>query len=163
MKPLPTTMHARRRGSRPGHARQTGAVLIVSLVVLVALTLLGLSAMNTTQLETTLATSSQESTRAFQAAETSLSIAITDVDMWKTTGDPKKEEISIAGGYDTADYRSNFAGFKAVPDGQLWSAKCGAGVQGAFFDFEATGTTSAANSATVHGGAYQIAPGGSGC
>lgn len=135
--------------------QQNGAALIVSLVVLVALTVLGLSAMNTTQLETNLAFSSQESVKAFQAAETALSIAIEDGAMWNTAGAEKTDE-AIAGGYDIANYKSQSAGIHALPDnGPLWSAKFG-GAQGAYFDFEATGITESNNSATVHGGAYQI-------
>lgn len=58
--------------SRPMR-RQRGAVLMVTLMFLVVLTLLGISAINTTMLETKLAANMQERNRAFQMAETALS------------------------------------------------------------------------------------------
>lgn len=53
-------------------SQQKGAVLLVSLIFLVILTLLGISALNTTVLEARLAKNAQERTRAFQATETGL-------------------------------------------------------------------------------------------
>ena len=57
--------------------RQRGAVLVVSLVLLVVLTLLGVSVMNVTQLEERMAGNSQEMNQAFHSAETGLSSAST--------------------------------------------------------------------------------------
>lgn len=53
-------------------SEQTGAALLISLILLVVLTLLGLSAMDTVTLETKLATNAQEKSYAFQMAETVL-------------------------------------------------------------------------------------------
>jgi type IV pilus assembly protein PilX len=59
---------------KPPHAlhKESGAVLIVSLIFLVVLTLLGISSMNSTILETKLAANERERNWAFQVAEMGL-------------------------------------------------------------------------------------------
>ncbi|WP_322002500.1 PilX N-terminal domain-containing pilus assembly protein [Marinobacter alexandrii] len=52
--------------------RQQGAVLIVSLIILLVLTLIGLAGMNTSVLQERMAVNAQNSNRAFQAAESSV-------------------------------------------------------------------------------------------
>jgi len=52
--------------------QQQGAVLVVALIFLMVLSLLGISAMNNTRLETRLAAYAQERNWAFQMAETGL-------------------------------------------------------------------------------------------
>ena len=52
--------------------RQSGAVLVVAMIMLLVLTLLGVTAMNTTSMQERMAANTQEYTRAFQAAETGL-------------------------------------------------------------------------------------------
>jgi hypothetical protein len=56
-------------------ARQTGAVLVMSMVILVILTLLAISAMNTSLFQTKMAGNAQDLNRAFTAAESGLSNA----------------------------------------------------------------------------------------
>lgn len=53
----------------PGPARQQGAALIVGLIMLLVLTLLGVSNMNMTTLELKMAANSQNQNHCFQAAE----------------------------------------------------------------------------------------------
>lgn len=55
-----------------GAAQQRGATLVMALVVLVLLTILALSAMKGSTLEYRMATSMQDSSTAFQAAESAL-------------------------------------------------------------------------------------------
>ncbi|WP_203301798.1 pilus assembly PilX family protein [Marinobacter sediminum] len=52
--------------------RQRGAVLIVSLIILLVLTLVGIAGMNTSVLQERMAVNAQNSNRAFQAAESSV-------------------------------------------------------------------------------------------
>ena len=66
--------------------RQSGAVLIVAMVILVILTLLGVTAMNTSSLEEKMASNTQEQVRTFQAAETGISQAGQDSDAFDTDG-----------------------------------------------------------------------------
>lgn len=55
--------------------RQNGAALVVSLVILVAMTLLGITAMKSSSTELTMAGNLRESALTFQAAEVGLNIA----------------------------------------------------------------------------------------
>lgn len=57
-------------------ARQEGAALVVGLVLLLVLTVLGVSGMNTATLELTMASNTQFHQDAFQAAETGIDISI---------------------------------------------------------------------------------------
>ncbi len=51
---------------------QSGAALVVALIILLVLTILGVSAMNTTSLEEKMAANAQELTRAFHAADSGI-------------------------------------------------------------------------------------------
>ncbi len=57
-------------------AKQRGAVLVLALVLLMILTVLGISGMTTATLELTMAGNAQFYQQAFQAAETGIAIAI---------------------------------------------------------------------------------------
>jgi len=59
---------------------QKGAVLIVSLVMLIIMTLLGISGMNNTVMQERMAGNQRNSTLAFQAAEAALRAAENDID-----------------------------------------------------------------------------------
>lgn len=56
-----------KRARLPGN--QSGAVLVVSLIVLLVLTLLGVAGMNSSMMQERMAANAQHSNRAFQAAE----------------------------------------------------------------------------------------------
>jgi len=60
--------------------RQQGAVLIISLMLLIVLTMLGISALDSTKLETKMAANTTEMNRALQIAEIGLKIPITYTD-----------------------------------------------------------------------------------
>lgn len=57
----------------PGHARERGAILIVSLLILLVLTLLGLTGLSNMTIEERMAGNYQQRTIAFQAAESKIS------------------------------------------------------------------------------------------
>jgi len=56
-----------------GQVKQKGAALIISLIVLLVLTLIGVAGMNTSVMQERMAVNSQNSNRAFQAAESTVS------------------------------------------------------------------------------------------
>jgi len=56
----------------PLHARQNGAVMVVSLMMLVVMTLIGVTAMRTTVLEEKMSGNTRDTMLAFEAAETAL-------------------------------------------------------------------------------------------
>jgi len=142
----------------PSRASQSGAVLIVAMIILVILTLLGVTAMNTTSLQERIASNTQEQVHAFQAAETGLNLAFTDnlaYDISNTyTGGAVLTPI-VAGSGDSASYVPLFLGFSPPPPGSLYSATS---FQAAHFNFRATGNSATNLSIILNGGAYQIAP-----
>ncbi len=138
--------------------RQSGTVLIVAMILLVVLTLLGVTAMNTTSLEEKMASNAQEQVHAFQAAETGLSQAFNDnaaYDIAGTCGVGDVTSTDFAGSSNDLTYCTNFMGFSPPPPGSLYSATS---FQAAHFNFRSTGTSGSSLSATLNGGAYQIAP-----
>lgn len=144
---------------------QRGAVLIVSMVLLAVVTILGVVSMTTTSLEEKMAANTQESHRAFHAAETGLSNAFATVAAYDISGvfEVLASLIDLPGNMaDTeTDYNTNFVGWSPPPIGSLFSATS---FQAANFDFSSTGKTPAGAPATeqvtveLHGGAFQIAP-----
>ena len=148
-------MNAPRHSALPH--RERGAVLIVAMILLVVLTLLGVSAMNTSQLEERMASNSQESARSFESAESGLSMAFNTDSAWTLDGktSPKETIPSDVAGLDV-EWSSSFAGWSPPPPGSLFSATK---FRSANFDFASSGGSGNGNIVTtVHGGAYQIAP-----
>lgn len=153
-------------------SKQQGAVLITALVMLVLLTLLGITSMGTTTMEERMAANSQESNRAFQAASTGLEIVFNDGKAFDTrntkdtdgTGndtyadldDPTKDKsnTNVGGGSYSAraTYNSIYVSNTAPPRGSGWDSTY------AYYNFDlsSTGTTASGATATVHGGAYQV-------
>ena len=137
--------------------RQSGAVLIVAMVILVVLTLLGVTAMNTTSLQERIAANIQEKVHAFQAAETGLNQAFIDDLAFDTesTYTGGETPTHFAGSADSASYVSTFMGFSSPPPEVLYSATS---FRAAHFNFRATGTSASNLSTVLNGGAFQIAP-----
>ena len=69
-------MTLERKNAMTPRTQQQGAALIVGLVLLMVLTVLGISGMNTATLELTMASNAQFHQDAFQAAETGVDISI---------------------------------------------------------------------------------------
>jgi type IV pilus assembly protein PilX len=148
-------------------ARQEGAALITALVMLVILTLLGLSSISTSTMEERMAANAQEINRAFQAASTGLEIAFTDETAFDTsltvesdgTADDKyvKSNTGVGGtgsyAYNaTSNYNSVFRQMTVPPRGSGWDSSYGY----YHFQLSSTGTTDSGASSTVNAGAYQI-------
>lgn len=164
---------------RPG--RQSGAVLLVALVILVVLTLLGVSTMTSTQLQEKMAANSQEATRAFHIAESGLSEAFNTNAAWDISGAYEAEMVAPesndtdANETGVAGVGTTFLGFSPPPPGSLYSATS---FQAANFNFQSDACTDEdvtdndtpadgivddcldanALTVTVNGGAFQIAP-----
>lgn len=144
-----------RRTNKPSRTRQSGAVLIVAMIILVILTLLGVTAMNTSSLQERIASNTQEQVHAFQAAETGLNQAFADNLSYDIMDDYTTAPATFAGSADSASYAPTFLGFSPPPPGSLYSATS---FQAAHFNFRATGTSATNLSIVLNGGAYQIAP-----
>lgn len=146
-----------RRLNSPTRAHQSGAVLVVAMILLVVLTLLGVTAMNTTSLQERIASNTQEQVHAFQAAETGLNQAFADNAAYDITSTYTggATPTTFAGSADSASYEPTFLGFSPPPPGSLYSATS---FQAAHFNFRATGTSETNITRVLNGGAYQIAP-----
>ena len=156
-----------RSGRGPARTGQSGAVLLVSLVLLVALTLLGISTMNTSQLEEKMAANSQEYGHAFQAAETALSQGFNNSDAWEQAFAKDYENAwallpTATKSTDGGEYTARFLIWTTPPLGSLYSSTS---FQAAHFNFRSTGGPTVSGtpnspllSVTVNGGAYQLAP-----
>lgn len=70
-------LNRRNNGSKLA-SRQSGAVLVVSLIVLLVVTLLGLAGMETSVMQERMASNAQNSNRAFQSTESLLDQAMRD-------------------------------------------------------------------------------------
>lgn len=148
-------------------AYQRGAVLIVGLIMLAVLTLLGLAGMSATSLEEKMAANTQESTRAFQIAETGLANAFADELAWDLKGyDSNCKPVTLEDGSTVGqfNYRTSFNGWSNPP--QLYSA---VHFHAAHFDFRSKGETVVEGDgcaegdgsgifARHHAGVYQVAP-----
>ena len=139
--------------SRPGGMHQRGVALIMSLVILLILTILGISAMGTSSLEQKMSGNIQEGTHAFEAAESGLNQA------FNASG-----ALSLSG-TTTNTYNYNNNRYTAVVDTtfkEFSVPKRGSGYgnnfQAANFDQQSTATTTANAKAVVHQGVGLIVP-----
>ncbi|HIF50721.1 MAG TPA: hypothetical protein EYQ42_04180 [Thiotrichaceae bacterium] len=146
---------------------QSGAVLITALIMLVILTMLGLSSMTTSTMEERMAANSQEINRAFQAASSGLELVFSDEDAFNTTnteasdtyiksdttvgGDPSGSNAYSA----TTEYSSTFIQQVSAPRGSGWDSTFAF----YYFDLSATGSTASGASSSLHSGAYQVGKG----
>lgn len=141
---------------------QSGAVLITTLVLLLILTLLGLTTMTTSTIEERMAANSQEVSRSFHAADAGLTTAFSNPDDLSSGGTGTGDDVTLASatveGYKAkAEY---IVGLRAItPLGrsdtatEIWSADF------AKYHFELRSTGDSSGVQTVlTGGIVQIAP-----
>ena len=147
--------------------QEQGAALITALVLLVLMTLLALSTMTTSSLEERMASNTQESIRAFQAASTGLELVFNDEAAFDTTltaaadgtADDRfdKTDNNIGGaatGYynATSTYNSIYRESTSPPRGSGWDSTYAY----YHFDLSAEGSTDSGAAAALHAGAYQV-------
>jgi type IV pilus assembly protein PilX len=141
----------------PRH-EQRGAALVVGLVLLLILTLLAISGMNTATTELTMAGNEQYQTRAFQAAETGIERAITTAVL-----NPVDDEETLAAVLDDGDGDAdNDDSFDAtiVPRGVSMVPNYSLGeFHAEHFEITSDGTSLRNASATHTQGLYLVAPG----
>ncbi len=132
---------------------QRGTALIMSLVILMILTILGITAMGTASLEEKMSGNTQEGTRAFEAAESGLNQAINTagaLDLNITT----TNNFTYSGMNARATVNSQFMQFSPPRRGSGY----GNTVEAANFDQASTGSTNVGAKAVVHQGVAQIIP-----
>lgn len=108
---------------------QRGAALIISLIVLLVLTLIGVAGMNTSVMQERMAVNSQNSNRAFQAAESTVSaltnklyandLSLLRESMQNSSGESSKVTVTNldSGNGITGTYQARFLGKVIVTSG----------------------------------------------
>lgn len=138
---------------------ERGTALIMSLVILMILTILGITAMGTASLEEKMSGNTQETTKAFEAAESGLNQALNTsgaLDLNTSYTAPKT--------LPKFEYDSGKSGSATVSTWYVQSTapKRGSGYgsnfEAANFEQTSTGETSANAKAVVHQGVAQIVP-----
>ena len=128
-------MQAQKMKSFISPSRERGAALIVGLVLLLVLTVLGVSGINMATLELQMTGNTQAAQLAFQAAETGIDRALSGaVD---TVAPVTYTNVSVGDGTYTYDAQIVCAATTPVPEG-IYSE--GGGARAIHFDAEATGT-----------------------
>ena len=144
---------------------ESGAVLVVAMIFLIIMTLLAVTGMSTTSMEERMASNSQETMKAFQAAETGLSQALADLNSYDLTGtysiavSDVADTCAVAGPFCIrTDYGTGYLGTSPPllvlndPD-LLNSISC---YETANFNLRSTGHTTAGVTVEINGGAWQL-------
>ncbi|NOX68789.1 MAG: hypothetical protein GXP15_06360 [Gammaproteobacteria bacterium] len=118
-----------------GKRNQGGAALIVGLILLVVITVLAISGMNTATTEIAMARNDQSNENAFQAAETGLEQALAQGSFNTVT--PVTLTQTINSGYDEISVDITFESSTIVPD-RAFSLGVGSGI--AAYHFNAIST-----------------------
>jgi type IV pilus assembly protein PilX len=127
--------------------KQNGAALVVGLILLVVVTVLAISGMNTATTELAMARNDQNYENAFQAAETGLETALAQ-GSFDTTGTtiPTQTIIVPDRAFDTVSVDIAFEGTTIVPD-KAFSLGAGSGI--AAYHFNATATAESARASGI--------------
>lgn len=135
-----------------GPSRQAGAALVMSLVMLLVLTILGVAAMSTSSLEERMAGNIQEATHAFQAAESGLNRAANTSGVLSLTGTTTN---TWTFGSAQAQVTVTPLEFSSPKRGSGYSATS---FDAANFDQRSAGTAAAGARSILHRGVAQIVP-----
>jgi type IV pilus assembly protein PilX len=152
-------MNIREHSMMSTQQSQQGAALIVGLILLMVLTVLGVSGMNTATLELTMAGNTQFRQDAFQAAETGIDIPITRR-MFTTIGPAVLAPTVLGNGSETASV-TTFETTTPVPDLAFSMGTSTGSVQAFHFDVVAVGSGPRNASSTHNQSFYVVGPGGS--
>ena len=141
---------------------QRGAALVVGLILLVVITVLAISGMNTATLELQMAGNAQYSESAFQASETGIETALREAKVLGVNTanvDPEKT-VAMPGStidkYKILTRHTPENGVTKVPSGG-YSMGVGKGFSAYHFDVTSTGTSSRASTETHVQGFYVVA------
>jgi len=143
--------------------KQSGAALVIGLILLLVMTLLGVSGMNTATLELTMTSNKQYGENAFQAAETGIDSTLA-AGGFTTSGGPAVIPQTVLANGDTYTTTTNFEGETPVPPRRFGGFSLGVpsgGFSAYHFRIDSTGT-SQRNAQSQHAqGLFLIGPGGS--
>lgn len=137
--------------------QQAGAALVVGLVLMLVLTVLGISGMNTATLELTMVNNAEAHQDAFQAAETGIEVPIGQLNF--TTLGPTNVNLAVAPDV-TAASTTGCVTTTPVPDIAFSMGTSTGTVQAFHFDVVSTGTGPRGATSTHNQSFYVVGPGG---
>lgn len=137
-----------------GFSDTRGAALVTSLVILLVLTILGLAAMSTSSLEEKMSGNIQDSTFAFEAAESGLNKALTTAGALSLSGTTTNSFDFDGGKSGSASVQTVFLQYSPPKRGTGY----GSNFDVANFDQTSTGTTTSGAKAVIHQGVGQVVP-----
>ena len=141
-----------------GMQRQEGAALIVGLILLMVLTMLGISGMQTSTFELMQANNTQYAQNAFEAAETAVDRAMIPVGLNTAIPVVVPETSMGEGSASTYESQTSFATTTNVPQG-MFSLGSGGGFQAYHFDIDSTGRSARNARADLRQSFYVVGPG----
>lgn len=134
---------------------ETGVALVLTLVILLILTIIGIASMNTSSFEERMAGNVQESTLAFEAAESGVNKAMTTAGAFVLTSTTQTT-------FNTFPFSSSISATVTIAPTQMSPPKRGSGYSATSFDaanFDQRSVGKAGNaSSTIHRGVAQIVP-----
>lgn len=133
-------------------ASQRGAALIMSLVLLLILTLLGVAAMRSSSLQQMMAGNTQEINRAFEAAESGLNKAMADTTNFSDMTNSKPPQTYTFSTMNNAGASVSTTFIQTSPPPRSSRPTGTQSAQVAHFDQASTGTTMAGAKSVVHQG-----------
>jgi len=144
-------------------SQQRGTVLIMSMLMLLIMTLIGITTMNTATLEEKMSANSMNSNISMQASESAVDAALDDTANLVTalhSGAPVNVTVNLGNANVTSVAAIQFIGSTIAPGFSFGNN------QGTFSTYQftatGTGTVPAANATTVTvQGVYRVGPGGS--
>ncbi len=141
--------------NKPSPARQRGTVLVMAMVILLVLTIIGVTAMNTSSLEAKMATNIQETNRAFETAESGLNKALNTAGAFDLHAPYVRNTFPFGSlGYQSeATVDTSWKSFSTPKRGSGYSA---VNYDSANFDQKSTGSTETGAQSVLHQGASQI-------
>jgi hypothetical protein len=151
--------HGHGHGRCRPRSRQAGATLIVGLVLLLVLTVLGVSGMNTVTTEITMAGNTQFQEDAFQMAENGIDIAIA-TRAFTTVGPTTIAWVGDPAISSDRQAVTTFVATTPVPDLAFSMGTSLGAVQALHFDVVSVGRGSRNATSTHHQGFYVVGPDG---
>jgi len=140
-----------------GPRRETGVALILALVMLFILTILGVAAMTTANLEEKMSGNIQEQTKAFEAAESGINSIMKEAGALNPNGIVTKNYDYLSQKSGKAEVKSTFTQYtppsRTKEPGKIYSA---VNFQSAHFDLQSKGETITSAKTFVYQGLEQI-------
>jgi hypothetical protein len=129
-------------------------VLVMSLIILLILTLLGITAMNTSSLEERMSGNTQEGTRAFQSAESGLNESFNTAGNFDLNTTQTHSYSYDSGKSGSATVVTSFVEYSTLRR----NSGSGSNFEAANFEQTSTGATTTGARSVLHQGVAQVIP-----